>query len=245
MFTAGIHTTSRIESINAIVKQYVNGSAEISDIFNFLCAFENNIEQKYLKEKEEQDLKKQEVHPLLSELHSKLSKYLYELHFEQQQLSSRYFVDPADMEVRNLEKKVPVFNVKSIDAPTKFRQVFSYENKYECNCETFVRCGVICRHVFYVVCMKQEKQLKSSQINQRWLQNGELKSQSLKALFSEIFKEENNIKLNIQEEEEKIEIMDVNNIIKKENNQVILIESSKTSTPNKITSTLFFYNVLL
>ena len=34
--------------------------------------------------------------------------------------------------------------------------------------------------------------------------------------------------------------MDANNIIKKEKNQVILIESSKTSTPNKITSTLCY-----
>jgi len=38
-FTRGIHTTSRAESMNALVKKFCNSESEISDIIKFLKAF--------------------------------------------------------------------------------------------------------------------------------------------------------------------------------------------------------------
>jgi len=56
IFTAGIHTTSRIESVNAIIKMYVNSNSEVSDLFDFVIAFEEKAS--FRKEQEEDGEKK-------------------------------------------------------------------------------------------------------------------------------------------------------------------------------------------
>jgi len=63
------------------------------------------------------------------------------------------------MKTNNFKKNVPIFKVKSIDAhdPNVYRQVFAHEKRYECECETFIRCVIICRHIFYAATMRQEK----------------------------------------------------------------------------------------
>ena len=40
IFDAGIFTTSRAESCNALIKQYVNSRSEISDLMQFIVEFE-------------------------------------------------------------------------------------------------------------------------------------------------------------------------------------------------------------
>ena len=42
-FTGGIHTTSRAESMNALVKKFCNSGSEISDIIKFLKTFEKKF----------------------------------------------------------------------------------------------------------------------------------------------------------------------------------------------------------
>jgi len=41
-FTGGVHSTSRVESMNALVKRYVNSKNEISDFIRFLASFEQD-----------------------------------------------------------------------------------------------------------------------------------------------------------------------------------------------------------
>ena len=39
-FTGGVHTTSRVESVNSLIKRYVNSGSEVVDFIQFIVAFE-------------------------------------------------------------------------------------------------------------------------------------------------------------------------------------------------------------
>lgn len=186
IFTAGIHTTSRIESINAVIKLYVNSNSEISDIIDFIITFEEKLLIKNQLEEE----KNSEVHPLLKELRPILSRYIFNLHFEQHTLSYRYLIHANDLSLSNFDNLQPSFRVKSIDAkdPEHFRLVKLVENKYMCECETFIQCGIICRHIFYLSNMRQEKDLSNIRINPRWLIKDDKKTESFKDLFGDCCK---------------------------------------------------------
>ena len=77
--------------------------------------------------------------------------------------------------VTSTQTELPTFKVKSIDAKDKnhFRTVILRNEKYECDCLTYIQNGIICRHVFYVSCLRQEKDLVNVQIHPRWLKNEE------------------------------------------------------------------------
>ena len=63
-FTGGIHTTSRAESMNSLIKRYIDSNSEVYDILEFLIDYERKIIvsetkiQKHLKDQYEN-------HPLL------------------------------------------------------------------------------------------------------------------------------------------------------------------------------------
>ena len=46
-------------------------------------------------------------------------------------------------------------------------------------------CGIICRHIFYVSNMCQEKDLGNIEINPRWLVKDETKIESIKDIFDD------------------------------------------------------------
>jgi len=189
VFTAGIHTTSRIESINAVIKQYVNSNSEISNILDFMVAFEEKLQ---IKNEIEEEKSVEEIHPVLKILKTLLSKYIFKLHHEQHILSYRYLIDPNDLSLSNFENSQPSFRVKSIDSKDQehFRMVRLIENKYMCECETYIQCGIICRHIFYVSHMRQEKDLSCIKINFRWLIKDEIETKSIKELFEEFLENE-------------------------------------------------------
>jgi len=59
-----------------------------------------------------------------------------------------------------------------------------------CECETYIQCGIICRHIFYVSHMRQEKDLSCIKINFRWLIKDEIETKSIKELFEEFLENE-------------------------------------------------------
>jgi len=73
-FSAGIYTTSRAESINSLIKKYVNSNCEISDFIKFLQDFEKkSIVEQYKEEAAQNYI----THPLIIELQKKnIWKYL-------------------------------------------------------------------------------------------------------------------------------------------------------------------------
>ena len=186
MFTVGIHTTSRIESVNAVIKKYVNSTSEISDILDFIIAFENK-QKLSLGEIDPNDKK---ANPLLDEMKSKLSTYIFDLHEEQFQLCFRYMVDQESLSVLNMQSEAASFKVSSIDAKdvSKFRIVRFSNKEYHYEYETFIY-SIICRHIFYVSSLRQEKQLSCVKIHPRWTVEYNNECASLTELFQTYVKE--------------------------------------------------------
>ena len=79
LFTAGIWTTSRIESMNAVIKNYVNSNSEISDLFDFILNFEKSLIYKF----ETEEKKKQgHINPTLEKIQLQVSEYIFNMHNE-------------------------------------------------------------------------------------------------------------------------------------------------------------------
>jgi len=174
---------------------YVNSNSEVSDLFDFVIAFEEKAS--FRKEQEEEEKKtNEEIHPLLKELKSKLSHYIFDFHNEQNILSYRYLINPNELNIANTDNQTICFKVKSMDSKNEnhSRSVKVENGKYICECRTFVNCGIICRHIFYVSHMHQEKDLSKIQINPRWLIQDQTETSSLKQLFSEFTKKKEIIK---------------------------------------------------
>jgi len=188
MFTAGIHTTSRIESINAVIKNYINSNSEISDIFDFVIAFEKKLALKLSLDKTK---KEDQINPILKLIKEKLSENIFELHLEQYLLCSRYFVEPNNFNISNLQQEIPSFLVKSVDSiqKNKYRTVRIINGKYNCECETFVQKGVLCRHIFYVSALRQEKDLTFISLHPRWLIKEDFNGFSTESLLQEYIQE--------------------------------------------------------
>lgn len=207
IFTAGVHTTSRAESINAVIKNYVNSNSEISDIFDFIIAFEQKL---LMKTKMDEEKKKVEIHPLLQELRVKLSEYIFDLHCEQFILCSRYRINAVDITAMNLQTSTPHFRVYSIDSKdkNKYREVKLFPTGYYCECSTFIQCGIICRYIFYVSCLRQEKSLATTGlcIHPRWLIKSEYIELSIEELLKDfVTKKKQKIDSNDRTKEEKKE----------------------------------------
>ena len=142
IFTAGIHTTSRIESVNAVIKNYVNSNSETCDLFDFVIVFEKRIAFKMSTDERK---KGTEIHPVMIELRSLVSKYIFDMYYEQFLLSARYKI--IDENVRNAKNPTAdfFFRVKSIDSydQNKDRRVNFVHKKYNCECLTYTQCGIV------------------------------------------------------------------------------------------------------
>jgi len=199
IFTAGIHTTSRIESINAAIKKFVNSNSEISDIFDFLISFENKQISNPLANEDEKNIM---IHPILEKMKLALSNYIFSLHYEQYLLCSNYRIDADEFNIRNMQQILPTFKVTNIKAadPQKHRVLTLINNAYKCECETFNQYGIICRHIFYVALIRQEKDLTSIIINPRWLVKDPLDTESLEDLFKNYVPKKNEKEENKEEQ---------------------------------------------
>ena len=127
IFTAGIHTTSRVESINAVIKKYVNSGSEVIDILDSLAPFEKKNAPIKKGSKAEK-----KAHPLLEAIRKDISEYIFNLHYEQFDLCFRYILDKDSLALLNMQSQNGVFNVSSIDAkdPPKFRVAKPIKNRY-------------------------------------------------------------------------------------------------------------------
>jgi len=121
-FTGGINTTSRAESVNSLVKRYVDSNSEVNDILRFLIDYERKI---ILSETFQY-----ENYPLLLLLKCEVAEPIFNKHLIQFSLSHNYFVkvsnDYLEFEIKYHESKEE--NQKRI---VKLRN-----NQYECSCET-------------------------------------------------------------------------------------------------------------
>ena len=150
--------------MNALVKKFCNSGSEISDIINFLKTFEKKFVFEEIKT-EKDSTSQYEKHPIIVELKKTLSELIFSKHFDQFVLSHNYLCKHQ----RN-QNQIVYYKVQSILSkdPNKSREVKIQENSYICNCPTFIRNGLICRHIFSLMMMFQDKTLDKVKINQRW-----------------------------------------------------------------------------
>ena len=209
IFTAGIQTTSRIEPINASIKRYVNSKSEISQIFYFMIDFEEKLEAKLINEanlgkKQENILVK--LNPLLRIMRATLSDYIFQLHLDQFQLSSQYKIEPIELNLEDLKNHSFILKNKNKNEGANSHIITLIDSKYFCPCDTWIKNGVVCRHMFYVAQMRQDEDLKSINILPRWLIKDKIATVSLATLFKDqIEKNQKNGEVEERKEEEKKE----------------------------------------
>ena len=181
-FTGGVHTTSRAESLNALIKKYLSSKNEISDMIRFLRDFENkftfekedfskegskveNVSAKN-NEKVNSKMKNQyETHPIIIDLQKELSQLILAKHLEQFNLSHNYVCKHI-----KTETNATYFEVRNANFPDKSREIKYSSNHYACQCPTYYRNGLICRHIFALAVMFQDKDSKKFIIHKRWKQ---------------------------------------------------------------------------
>ena len=106
--TGGVHTTSRAESFNALIKKYLSSKKKFSDMIRFLRDFENKftfekedfskegskVENASAKNNEKASKMKNqyETHPIIIDLQKQLSQLILDKHLEQFDLSHNYSI---------------------------------------------------------------------------------------------------------------------------------------------------------
>jgi len=91
---------------------------------------------------------------------------IFDKHFNEFTLAHNYFV-----KVLETKQNIIIYEAKSILAKdvTKSREIINKNGKYSCCCDTFIREGLVCRHIFALANVNQDKTLGKFDINKRWL----------------------------------------------------------------------------
>jgi len=161
-FTGGTHTTSRAESMNALLKKYCSSKSEMSDFIEFLEGFEKKFISEEINNPKE-TLDQYGSHPIILELKKSLSSLIFSKHFDQFVLGHNYLC-----QYQKTENDCVHHQVINIYAKKKSRLVRIQNNFYQCKCSTFIRHGIICRHIFALMMMFQDKNLEKVLIHKRW-----------------------------------------------------------------------------
>ena len=163
-FTGGVHSTSRAESMNSLMKRYVSSKSEISDIIRFLGDFERKFAFEEIEISKEIS-SQYETHPIIRSLREKVFGLIYNQHFYQFTLSHNY-----NCKLKRSSFEDTSFEIRSMQAKdiNKFRQVKLSLDKYTCECPSYYRHGLICRHIFAVAIMSQDKTCDKFLIHKRW-----------------------------------------------------------------------------
>ena len=72
--------------------------------------------------------------------------------------------------VLNSSSNLVKYECNSIQNPNRKRLVYILEGKYVCSCNSYFKNGLICRHIFALSNLRQDKDLTYILINKRWQQ---------------------------------------------------------------------------
>jgi len=185
--------------------QTINSNTEISDVIILLKDFEKKLIYEDLRPLKSAS-SQYENHPLAQELKKKISGIIYAKHFSQLALSHNYFC--KYLKTVNDVAYYDIKNIQAIDT-NKSREVRIVNGRYQCECSTYQHHGLVCRHVFALAIMFQQKTLENIELHKRWetpliqeLANERSEFESIKILdyLKSHDKKENN---NENQEEEK------------------------------------------
>ena len=151
IFTAGTHTTSRAESINAVIKRYMNRTCEISGLIYLLenvqgisCFQDFSTKNVQFKEKNIYT----DSEPLLASLKLMVSQNIFQKHLSEFKVCSKYVT-----KLISRENDICFYDVYVIDSQEeeKKRKTQIGNNFIDCSCELYYTTGIICRHMFAII----------------------------------------------------------------------------------------------
>lgn len=100
---------------------------------------------------------------------------------EQFTYSHNYIIKVLPADEITYEKDMCRYEIINVSDPTKKRIAYLVDGRYVCSCDIYFRHGIICRHIFSLSNVNQEKDLQRFVINSRWqpplLNNNELQAQ--------------------------------------------------------------------
>jgi len=162
IFTGGVHTTSRAEAMNSLIKKYCSKTTEISALIDFIEDIEKN--SSLVKKKIE---KINDDDPLIKSLAGKLGEVIYNHHRKQFGESVHYTAKIIEEELEKTTYTVLRDNTTEEEIIREGRTVVWKPNEIDCSCKKYFVTGIICRHLFVVSKLRQNKDL-SKFIHQRW-----------------------------------------------------------------------------
>jgi len=171
IFSAGSHTTSRAESMNALIKRFVNQRSELSDCIDLIELLDDSdaFSAPVIKLTKKQTTQ-YNLEPILESLKEKVGEIIFNKHFDQFIQHSRYAV-----KIIEEKEELTIVSVTSQDNnnmqknSTKERIVECRNGEIpSCSCREYFRDGIICRHLFAVMKLFQVKDV-SNYIHKRWL----------------------------------------------------------------------------
>jgi len=177
MFTAGTNTTSRAESMNKYIKEYLHKNTELSSLIELInqldisSAFENPLKN-LSKSKKCQN----EGDPLIVNIKEELGEIIFKKHYreflESPFYSATVIQSEPDQEIDSME--IPRFKVTrdqlNEDESEINGRITSLIEKppiARCSCNTYLQEGIICRHIFALAKIGQIKDL-SNYLHPRW-----------------------------------------------------------------------------
>ena len=143
VFTGGVHSISKVEAMNSLIKRYLNSKCEISDITNFLTQYKRLHYNMNLRPMQKISTNTRETHPILKQLRNNFFDHVYDKHLQQFTLAHYFVIKPAQFIGENiiLLALAPISNMVRLDK--HFSLITSM-----CSCDSYFRYGLICRHMF-------------------------------------------------------------------------------------------------
>ncbi len=174
MFTAGTNTTSRAESMNKSIKEFMGKKTELASMIELINKLDNNFAFDFPIKSNSKS--KQSPSPsdwLLSNIQDELGPVIYRKHEKEFKQHMNFLVKPhGDKQEIGEEVKEYIISRDQIDEDDldntpKIATLTEDPPKLSCSCLLFVQEGIICRHVFSLAKVLQIKNL-SKHLHPRW-----------------------------------------------------------------------------
>ncbi len=170
IFNAGTHTTSRAESMNKVIKNYVNKKSELAAMIEAIKELDNSYAfTDPFKQLPSQFQTQYQADPIMANIKKDLGELIYKRHYCEYVQSKYYTIcllhNEPSFEIDSTRTRI--YEVKRDSDSSVVRIVILGETKLSCDCNLYFVEGIICRHVFCVATVTQQKDL-SNYIHPRW-----------------------------------------------------------------------------